>query len=98
MQKFGRAKEFLHIDFGTKNWRDVAEEYYNLVQKILENPLNLCDKTSSSPSLVWSILLDRYGNEMSSELRLIIRTIMVIPLGSAEGKVQNCFLKAYQSE
>ena len=87
MQKFGRAKEFLHVDFGTKNWRVVAEEYYNLVQKILGEPQELCDKTSSSPSLVWSLLLDRYGNEMSSELRLIIRTVMIIPLGSAEGKV-----------
>ena len=87
MQEFGRAKEFLHVDFGTKNWREVAEEYYNLVQKILEHPQEMCSKTSSSPSLVWTILLDRYGNEMSSELLLIIRTVMIIPLGSAEGKV-----------
>ena len=87
MQKFGRAKEFLHVDFGTKHWREVAQEYYNLVQKVLELPQDFCDKTSSSPSLVWSILLDRYGNEMTSELRLIIRTVMIIPLGSAEGKV-----------
>ena len=73
------------MDFGEKPWRAVAEEYYHLVQKVLENPQEMCEKTSSSASLVWSVLLDRYGNEMSEELKLIIRTVMIIPLGSAEG-------------
>ena len=85
VEKFGRAKQFLHVDFGQTPTVTVAEEYYQFVQKVLENPQEICDKTSSSPSLVWSVLLNRYGNEMSEELKLIIRTVMIIPLGSAEG-------------
>ena len=84
IQKFGRAKEFLHVDFGTTSWQTIAEEYYRLVQRILETPQEMCDKTASSPTLVWSVLLSRY-NVMSANLKKIIQSAMVIPIGSAEG-------------
>ena len=79
--KFRRACKFI----GYSNIPQVyIDEYITLVNKIKADPLDLCDKSKSSPRLTWTDLLERYT--VSEFLRKMIVTVIIMPFGSAEGE------------
>ena len=58
-------------------------EYVNLLKQIKADPVELCEKSKSSPRLAWAVLLERYT--VTEFLRKIVLSATIIPFGTAEG-------------
>ena len=63
----------------------IVTEYKNLIKKINEDAVELCDLDMSSPVLAWAIYLKKY--EISDDLRKILLSAIIIPMGTAQGNL-----------
>jgi len=61
-----------------------VDEYLNLVKKIKQDPIELCEKSRSSPRLAWTVFIESGRYQISDFLRKVVLTATVIPFGTAE--------------
>ena len=83
---FVKASNFLGIQ---RVQSSVVLEYLNLVKRLKREKIDTCDKARSSPVIFWSIILKKFEDDdqikISNDLRKIILTACITPLGSAQG-------------